>query len=713
MIDFYECMKDTYYYIGRVAPFVIRYLFMVIMLLLPLSLYSIQQSPVFRSVTVSEGLSHNTINAIYKDTRGFVWLGTQMGLDRFDGVNVTTYPQFSGRTVFSIAETDSVNLWVGTDIGLIKFNRKTETVEPIVLDGKSLSVKVVFVSKKGRLLLGSSRGLFLYESGVFRKILLDSNALSAVNGLMDIVDGEDDSVWIASNGGLIHYNMETGRSRVFENNIRGGLNYYSCLALMGNTIYLGTANQGMLKFDIGQEVFSIYPQIGNGCIKDLVPVGNDTLYVGINGSGVKIIKASSGQEITSIEHSIQEDAICSNAVYSLLKDKNILYIGTYMGGMSYTPTCGNTFSIYSFKDKFDSHNLNVRAFWIGKQGRKVIGTRDGLYYISEEENIVKHYTIKSSILRSDIILSVKPLGEDYLIGTYGGGMYLLHAETGKLSFFKPDDCFRQNSFTGCERDKEGKYWIGSSYGVYVYNALTGQYVNYNNRNSSLAINSIFTLKADSKDRIWIGTNGAVFLYDMSTGTFKSDVFPEHIEPFTKSIRYIYEDNHKNLWFCDDKEGVVKVDEHFTKFEHLTVDDFLPNNSVMSIIEDPHDGGLWFSTQRGLLYIKDNHHKIFSLYDGIPGYIFNNPVQITDDGSIWWGNERGLVKYTSQLKHERKIIPLPPAITSVAVAGRILQTGDELLPFSSSFMEKISLPADKNNIAFTFSALNYAVVNTDL
>ena len=122
MIDFYECMKDTYYYIGRVAPFVIRYLFMVIMLLLPLSLYSIQQSPVFRSVTVSEGLSHNTINAIYKDTRGFVWLGTQMGLDRFDGVNVTTYPQFSGRTVFSIAETDSVNLWVGTDIGLIMYN---------------------------------------------------------------------------------------------------------------------------------------------------------------------------------------------------------------------------------------------------------------------------------------------------------------------------------------------------------------------------------------------------------------------------------------------------------------------------------------------------------------------------------------------------------------------------------------------------------------
>ena len=67
---------------------------------------------------------------------------------------------------------------------------------------------------------------------------------------------------------------------------------------------------------------------------------------------------------------------------------------------------------------------------------------------------------------------------------------------------------------------------------------------------------------------------------------------------------------------------------------------------MSIVEDPKNGGLWFATQRGLLYIKEeeNYHKIFSLYDGIPGYIFNSPVQITDDNTVWWGNERGLVCY---------------------------------------------------------------------
>ena len=178
-----------------------------------------------------------------------------------------------------------------------------------------------------------------------------------------------------------------------------------------------------------------------------------------------------------------------------------------------------------------------------------------------------------------------------------------------------------------------------------------------------------------------------------------------------------EDKKKNLWFCDDKEGVVKVDESFTTFEHITIDDFLPNNSVMSIVEDPKNGGLWFATQRGLLYIKEeeNYHKIFSLYDGIPGYIFNSPVQITDDNTIWWGNECGLVCYDAAKSWSEigtKEVQ-PPVITSISVAGRPLCPGETLMPVSAPFIDEVFLSVNDNNISFTFSALNYAVENTDL
>ena len=208
-------MRNAFYREGNLWLY--RFcLWVAVLLWLPVSLSAVDFPDLtFRTITISDGLSNNIVNTIYKDKRGFTWLGTQTGLDRFDGINVKSFFQFSGRTIFSIAETDSVYLWVGTDKGLWRLDRKTDQVKPVALDTKSLEVRAVFVSRTGRLLVGTTHGLFIYQENDFSKVLFGSNALSSTNFLTGIVEGHKDTFWLTSQGGLIEYNIATGQSEVY------------------------------------------------------------------------------------------------------------------------------------------------------------------------------------------------------------------------------------------------------------------------------------------------------------------------------------------------------------------------------------------------------------------------------------------------------------------------------------------------------------------
>lgn len=665
----------------------------------------------FRTITSSNGLSSNIVNAIYKDKLGFLWLGTQTGLNRFDGIHITNYPQLSGRAILSICESDSINLWIGTDTGLIRFDRKYETVHPVSFIHSSLKVNVIWHDKQAeRLLIGTNSGLFIWQNGESHHIILGPDISSSYNHITGIAAGEEGIFWITSYSGLIRYDSKKNESSVYDNSIN---NSFSCIVYKNKKLYIGTRGNGLFTFDTHKLRFYPHPSPGfeNGDIKTLVLANEKDLLIGTNGNGIQIIDTQTRQKTASIEHTLRENGLCSNAVYALLVSNDVLFVGTYMGGMSYTPSCRNLFSIYQWKNIFSSEGLNVRAFWIDESKRiKIIGTRDGLYYISESNNHVKHYTRKNSVLRSDIILTVIPFKEDYLIGTYGGGLYLLSSSTGILSFFKQKTDFCEGSFNGYVQDHEKRLWLGSSKGIYIYDEKTDSYYQYNNQNSSLSQNTVFTIKSDSEGRIWIGAYGELFLYNSKSGTFTSSIFPDSLSSYIKSIRYIYEDFHQNLWFCDDTEGVLKVNANLTQFEHYTIDNLLPSNSVMNITERSITDGMWFATQNGLLYYDKKRNKAmrFSLYDGLPGYVFNHPVQVTQDGTIWWGNEKGLVYYKNgNILETKNEWHRPPTLTSVSVSGNTLSPNCAIMAVSPAFANQINLPANNNNLSFTFSALNYA------
>lgn len=679
-----------------------------------------QEHPLnFRTINISNGLSHNMVNAIYKDHRGFVWLGTQLGLDRFDGISIVNYPQLKNHSVFTICETDSIYLWIGIDKGLMRLNRKTDKAEYIMLGEKQTTVRAIYPVSSHTLLVGTLQGLFIVNDKKVEKVNLGVGALSRTNTIYEIIAGkEDKTYWIATNAGLIYFNLNNRKSAVYkcsEENL--DLNNYYCLTMYGDMLYIGMRNVGVMTFDTLKKCFKLFPYEGNPYITTISVISDTELCIGTNGGGIKIVSMQTGEILHSIEHTSDGSGINSNAVYSFLKDGNIYWVGTYMGGLSYTPVIGNKFSVYAFGNKFNSLHHNVRSFWIADDGRKLIGTRDGLIYISETEHIIRKYSTKTSILQADIILSIYPLNdEDVLIGTFGGGLYKFHCPTQSLLYFGVDECFRRGSYSNFNKDRDGNLFISSSYGIYVYNLTSDKFIHYTDINSNLKSNTIYATLKDTDQHIWYGTGDGVCMYDLNTKAFRSNMFPPHIQTYTKSVRFIFEDSNKNLWFCDDKEGIVKVDESFEKFEHLTTANFFfSSNSVTSIAED-ETGGLWFSTQRGLFYYRDNGSNIqfYSLYDGIPGYVFNNWVQETADGTIWWGNEEGLVCYNERENNDKESYYSSslPAITTISVAGKTLHAGDKGMPYAPDYMKNIDIAANQS-IEFTFSALNYSQMNSDI
>ena len=174
------------------------------------------QNCTFRNVVMSDGLSGLLVNAIYKDSEGFVWLGTDNCLDRFDGVKVRHY-EFRGvdsgrkKRVNCITETADNQLWVGNGIGLWRLNRANGQLERIVPEKIDFAVNTL-LPDGDILYIGTEKGLFIQKDGQLLQVLTDRNMLAACNRIMDLSLNEDKSaLWLATVQGLFSYSLKDGK----------------------------------------------------------------------------------------------------------------------------------------------------------------------------------------------------------------------------------------------------------------------------------------------------------------------------------------------------------------------------------------------------------------------------------------------------------------------------------------------------------------------
>lgn len=667
-------------------------------------------SSVFRNLSVSDGLPDLVVNAIYKDSRGYVWMGTNTSVERFDGIRLAHYMVEGSnenlKRVFAFVEMPGDELWVGTGMGIFRLTAGHDKLERLASEMITSGVHA-FCKVGDALYIGSEKGVYIYRKGTFKHLLVDKNVFSSANFVTGMVEGENGILWLATMGGLKSLRLSDRSIHAFSDSLgKNGqnLSFYN-ITRIGQKVFLGTMTEGLIVFDTSAKRFEHYVDVGCIIISSLSSDGKDLLYVGTDGNGVHFISTRRRRVVRSFQHEHDSESnIRSNSVYSVLVDRDgLIWVGFYQLGVDYTLYQSDLFSTYKYGDVFDSRDMAVRTIaFHGSQ--KLIGSRDGFVFIDESKGHFQCF--KTPRLRASIILSSCYFNGKYYIGTYGGGMYVLDAATMELHDFDiVSEPFMHGHIFSIRPDYQGNLWIGTSEGLYCFRE--GKIMHhYTSDSSKLPEGNVYEIYFDSSHKGWICTENGLCIWDPSSRSLKNDVFPEGFVHKEK-IRMIYETSDHHLYFLPDKGELFVSDLSMNHFSRLTPGTLLDGKSLMAVVEDS-EGWLWVATNKGM-YRFDKKGQVvpFNFADGIPSLIFINCIPIKDEeGNFWFGNSRGLVRLDGKqmdMLPSRYVISL----SDVLVNGKSMQ--QQLTGGKGHY--SLTLENAQKSVTIQFSALTYSDPNS--
>lgn len=663
----------------------------------------------FQALTSKEGLSGLLVNAFCRDSLGYVYIGTDRSLDVFDGVRLWSYPlkgqDENRKRVNAIAELAGRDIWVGSASGLWHLNRSKDVLEQVMPE--TFNAPVNALHRCGSTLyIGSDRGLYIYHNGTFDHVLLDKDSFAPANSVTAICEGEDSLLWIGTNDGLYAYSKPTRKVLTAHHRTltEGHQCHFRSLIRLGKTLYIGTMEHGLIEFDIPTSTFSESYDVGCNVVSALATDSDGLLYVGTDGGGVSLIDVQRRRVVQHYLHQANvEGSIRSNSVYSLMVDRDgLLWIGYYQAGLDYSLYQHALFHIYSCPQAgFSTQGRAVRSLCI-QGSQKLIGLRDGLFFIDELSGRYRYFDSRQ--MRSDMVFCIVPEGPDYLVGTYGGGMYRFRTSDLTLHDFEAAESlpFRSGHIFCMRHDVQEQLWIGTSQGLYCYSQ--GQRVaHYTAANSKLPSDQVYEIFFDSTGKGWICTETGMCLWDASAGRLRTDLFPQGFIHDQK-IRVVYEDQAHILHFYPDRGVGCTSDLTMNSFQRFMPDTPLEGIECKSVVEDD-EHKLWITTSNGLYSLDpQGNFRPYSFVDGLPGQVFTLcPSLIDEEGRLWMGNNEGLLYARLSELQADTFCQERALVTDMLVDGRRLPALSAQLAAAAPLLE---LEAAHHNVTFCLSDLSF-------
>lgn len=672
----------------------------------------------FRHFSVEDGLSSNSVRAIMQDKYGFMWLGTDDGLNRYDGTTIKVYnlnPQGSNDYISSLYDTTD-NIWIGTEDGVYIFDYETENFEPfkvLTAQGDSIKSNVNHIAedRDGNLWFSTvGQGIFKYN---ISKHYLEHYEFKDANGLMAsvLIDSEN-QIWAVTNWGsptVSKLNKAENKFEPFPITYEAGQYDSNSLVMLEDSehaLWLGTWECGLQKIDryTGKAITYLHPSEGKGAthIHSLMEYAPHQLLIG-SDDGLLLFNTLTCEHQLFTEDETNPYSLSNRFVYPIVKDREGgIWVGTYYGGVNYLSPNTGQFECFAHSRFYNSVNGTVIGrFCEDSSGYIWIASDDG--GLSRFAPKDKQFLIICPMSTYHNVHALCMDDDDLWIGTYTGGVNVLNTKTGTFRVYttKGGDLTTLDGTSSYAifRDREKRIWVTSMAGINLYNREEDNFIRVKDL-ESLTID----IDQDADGNIWFSTQGkGLFKYNPDKKTWKNYVYSNTPGALVNDqVNCVLIDGNGNMW-VGTMNGLCKYDAGEDRFEAIPLD--IPSRNICGIVEDQHV--LWLTTTKGLVrYAPGESCQVFTRSDGLQSEQFlPNAALKASDGKIYVGSVNGFnAFYPYQIKMN-KVLP-PVVITGLEIFNKEIRIGDKKLPKALNWMAELDLSYKDHLFSLLYASLSY-------
>ncbi|NPA36494.1 MAG: hypothetical protein GXO47_06560 [Chlorobi bacterium] len=715
--------------------------FIVVFVLIPFGINAQISNIRFKTISTNDGLSQSSVLSVFQDSRGFIWIGTFDGLNRYDGKDISLLSVFT--------------------------NGKEEFVKGRISSLDEDNNKNLYIASQGA-------GLRIYnlETGILKSYTLSDSVSNSLNSncINTVVCVDEQTVWLATSKGVTLFNPKTERFYNYYLPEVNGISEHNVTSLLlgeNNELWLGTERSGLFKFIWNEERFiPYYNKSKNGGGKDKNKITSvigykDGLLLVTTKSGLYIFDPQTGLFFSHLVSDIELiDAVkdknggvwlstAKSGLYHIDKNENL----TVYENNPYDPM---SFPGYSLREVYCD---NMNNLWVGTMTKGVVQVNlnrkpfMNIYYVPNKPSIPDNTVYSMAEDKNDNvwIASVKGLSvwnrkdnsfKRISLNVYGKNIYNIsvwslfldgnvlwvgtntglikyNIKTGRQTHYfhraKDPGSLIHNDITFISKDKRGNLWVSTPGGISELKRNVHRFINYtssDNDDNSLSHNRVWESYCDSKGRLWFCTDNGLNRYDFKTGKFEVYRFSNE-NVLSNSLSAILETPEGDLWITSHR-GIFIFDPDNAEVKgFVTHEGEFFDEHAYDLLQT--DSTIWASTNNGLVVIDKKSYEIKSVYtptDGILGKEFNTGAALKlRDGFFLFGGIEGITGFYPEKIHKSDLCP-PVYFTGLALYGKDVVPENKDVWGRTRFIRsltsasKITFTPDEKMFTLRFSALEY-------